>query len=70
MKQTPIKQFAMLVRPSLRLIEDGVNRLGHRPVDNAPDSPIPADWTDQQTLDQLRYRIEGIRTLVQTTPTP
>jgi len=70
MANSPIKQFAADVRPYLRLIEDGVNRVAGKSVDNRPDkSPDPA-WTDQQILDQLKFRIQGTASFIQTIPTP
>jgi hypothetical protein len=65
-----IQQFATDVRPSLRLIEDGANRIGGKAVDNRPDKPIDPVLTDQQILDQLKLRIQGTVSLIQSVPTP
>jgi hypothetical protein len=70
MTQSPIKKFATDARPFLRLIEDGVNRVSGNPVDNRPDKPIDPKWTDQQTLDQLLWRIKDTASVIQSVPTP
>ncbi len=70
MPNSPIKQFAEDVRPFLRLIEDGVNRVAGLPVDSRPDKAADPLWTDQQVLDQLKFRIQGTVSQIQSVPTP
>jgi hypothetical protein len=70
MPNSPIKQFAEDVRPFLRLIEDGANRVAGLPADNRPDKAADPTWTDQQVLDQLKFRIQGTASFIQAVPTP